>query len=170
MVCLLKFSAQLPKVFVSSTWWLVPPSLVPTPRATPGDKRSGEQSRISWAFSPKRWKTNEIVRSLIINTPLQHSNFFISIRVSVLFFWSGFPSIRAFFERVFHKIFWTLLGYTVAKAPATPRNSTWFTRPFLLVRGWGLGTRLGPSCHQLPNFDLRESLFYLKELYDLRIV
>ena len=35
-----------------------------------------------------------------------------------------------------------LLGYTVAKAPASPRNSTWFTRPFLLVRGWGLGTRL----------------------------
>ena len=26
--------------------------------------------------------------------------------------------------------------------PISPRNSTWFTRPFLLVRGWGLGTRL----------------------------
>ena len=25
---------------------------------------------------------------------------------------------------------------------ASPRNSTWFTRPFLLMRGWGLGTRL----------------------------
>ena len=25
---------------------------------------------------------------------------------------------------------------------ASPRNSTWFTRLFLLVRGWGLGTRL----------------------------
>jgi len=25
---------------------------------------------------------------------------------------------------------------------ASPRNSTWFTRPFLHVRGWGLGTRL----------------------------
>ena len=35
-----------------------------------------------------------------------------------------------------------LLGYIVAKVPASPRNSTWFTRPFLLVRGWGLGTRL----------------------------
>ena len=35
-----------------------------------------------------------------------------------------------------------LLGYNVAKAPTSPRNSTWFTRPFLLVRGWGLGTRL----------------------------
>ena len=36
-------------------------------------------------------------------------------------------------------MFLTLLGYTVAKA--CPRNSTWFTRSFLLVRGWGLGTR-----------------------------
>ena len=26
----------------------------------------------------------------------------------------------------------------------------------------------GPSCHQLPNFDLCQSLFYLKQLYDLR--
>ena len=41
-------------------------SLVPTPRAPPGEKRSGEQSRISWAYSPKWWKTNEIARSLII--------------------------------------------------------------------------------------------------------
>ena len=42
-------------------------------------------------------------------------------------------------------MFWTLLGDTgdtIAKACASPRNSTWFTRPFLLMRGWGLGTRL----------------------------
>jgi len=38
-----------------------------------------------------------------------------------------------------------LLGYTITKAPSSPRNSTWFTRLFLLVRGWGLGTRL-PIC------------------------
>ena len=49
-----------------------------------------------------------------------------------------------FFERVFCKMFWMLLGYTVATAPANPRNSTWFTRLFLLVRGWDLGTRLEP--------------------------
>ena len=42
------------------------PSLVTSPRAPPGEKRSGERSRISWAYSPKRWKTNEIARSLII--------------------------------------------------------------------------------------------------------
>ena len=35
-----------------------------------------------------------------------------------------------------------LLGYSVAKVCTSPRNSTWFTRQFLLVRGWGLGTRL----------------------------
>ena len=36
-----------------------------------------------------------------------------------------------------------LLGYTVAIACASPRNSIWFTRSFLLVKGWGLGRRLG---------------------------
>ena len=41
-------------------------SLVPTPRTPSGEKRSGERSQISWAYSPKRWKTNEIARSLII--------------------------------------------------------------------------------------------------------
>ena len=37
---------------------------------------------------------------------------------------------------------------STTKVPASPRNSTWFTRPFLLVRGWGLGTTLS-------NFVLR---------------
>ena len=41
-------------------------------------------------------------------------------------------------------MFWSLLGYIVTKACTSPRNSTWFTRPFLLVRGLGLGTRLAP--------------------------
>ena len=43
----------------------------------------------------------------------------------------------------FRKMFWRLLGYTVAKAYASPRTLTWFTRPFLLVRGWGLGRGSG---------------------------
>ena len=42
------------------------PSLVLTPHGPPGEKQSGEQSQISWAYSPKRRKTNEIARSLII--------------------------------------------------------------------------------------------------------
>ena len=53
-----------------SLFCVIPPpmafSLVPTLRAPPGEKRSGERSRIFWAYSPKRWKTNEIARSLII--------------------------------------------------------------------------------------------------------
>ena len=32
----------------------------------PAEKRSGEQSQISWAYSPKLVKTNEIARLLII--------------------------------------------------------------------------------------------------------
>ena len=35
-----------------------------------------------------------------------------------------------------------MLGYMVAKVCASPRSSIWFTRLFLLVRDWGLGTRL----------------------------
>ena len=45
---------------------LVKPSLVPRPRAPPGEKRSGERSQISWAYYPKRVITNEIARSVII--------------------------------------------------------------------------------------------------------
>ena len=51
-------------------------------------------------------------------------------------------SIHTFFEWVGRKMFWSLLGYIVAKACTSPRNSTWFTRLFLLMRGWGLGMRL----------------------------
>ena len=41
-------------------------SLVPRPHAPPGEKRSGEQSRISWAYYPNSVMTNEIGRSVII--------------------------------------------------------------------------------------------------------
>ena len=41
-------------------------SVVPRPHAPPGEKRSGEQSRISWACYPKRVMTNEIARLVII--------------------------------------------------------------------------------------------------------
>ena len=41
-------------------------SLVPRPRAPPGEKRSGERSQIPWAYYPKRVMTNEIARSVII--------------------------------------------------------------------------------------------------------
>ena len=110
------------------------PSLVPWPRAPPGEKRSGEQSRNSWAYYPKRVMTNEIARSVII--------MYTSLTtVKIVYLHS---SIHTFFEQVGRKIFRSLLGYIVAKVCASPnsRNSTWFTRPVLLVRGWGLGMRL----------------------------
>ena len=41
-------------------------SLVTSPRTPPREKRSGERSRISWAYYPKAVRTNEIARSVII--------------------------------------------------------------------------------------------------------
>ena len=73
-------------------------SLVPSPRAPPGDKRSGEQSRISWAYSPKRWKSNEIARSLIITyTSLTTLKFILLHSSSRSFFLSGLSA--KYFER-----------------------------------------------------------------------
>ena len=101
-------------------------------RAPPGEKRSGERSRIPWAYYPKRVMTNEIARLVIITYTFLTTVKFVHLH----------SSIRTFFERAGRKIFLTLLGYNVAKGCASPRNSTWFTRPFLLVRGWGLA---GPA-------------------------
>ena len=50
---------------IHNALWLLS-SLVLRPRAPPGEKRSGERSRISWAYYPKRVMTNEIARSVII--------------------------------------------------------------------------------------------------------
>ena len=111
-------------------FYLGPATLVSCPARAPlGEKLSGKWSRISWAYSPKQWKTNEIARSLIITQYFPY-NFKI---------YSSPFKYSYFFEWVFHKIFWTLLGYTVTKAPASPRNLTWFTRPFLSWEGgvWG---------------------------------
>ena len=58
---------------------LPPPSLVPRPRAPYGEKWSGEQSQISWAYSLKVVMTNEIARLVIIKVC-------ISTRVSIPFF------------------------------------------------------------------------------------
>ena len=46
--CLAWYPAQR-----KSAWYTLI-SLVTSPRAPPGEKRSGERSRISWAYSPKR--------------------------------------------------------------------------------------------------------------------
>ena len=55
-----------------------------------------------------------------------------------------------------------MLGYNVAKECASPRNLTWFTRPFLLVRGWGLGTRLTGPVHRT-----RALLNHIYKIYNI---
>ena len=119
-----------------------------SPHAPPGEKQSGERSRISWAYYPKAIRTNEIAGSVIITYHLPYDSKICHLH----------SSIRPFFERVVCKMFWTLLGYTVAKLCISPRNSTWFTKPFLLVRGWGLGTRLENT---IPSFSTPARGYYL---------
>ena len=52
--------------FIFKTVRLEMYSFVPCPRTPPGEKRSGERSRVPWAYYPKRVMTNEIARSVII--------------------------------------------------------------------------------------------------------
>ena len=165
-----------------------------SPRAPPGKKWSGEQCQISWAYSLKVVRTNEIARLVIIKV-------FISTRVSIPFFeqvwchttafalspvlslqsmsseqcqisWAYSPQSGKdqwdckiityhflynckillsplenwylFLSGFATKCFEHLLA--VVRACASPRNSTWFIRPFIFVRGLGLGMRLGPLC------------------------
>ena len=70
-------------------------SLLPRPHVPPGEKWSGEQSRVSWAYYPNIVMTNEIVRSVIIMY-----TFLITVKF-VHLHWS----IRTFFEWVGHKMF-----------------------------------------------------------------
>ena len=53
-------------VYTPSVYSQPCPSLVPHPHTPPSEKRSGEQSRISWAYYPNVVMTNEIARSAII--------------------------------------------------------------------------------------------------------
>jgi len=41
---------------------------MPSPHAPPSKKVSGEQSRVSWVYSQKVARTNEVVRSLAITS------------------------------------------------------------------------------------------------------
>ena len=87
------------------------------------------ESKNQWSLDQKNpVRTNEIVRR---STSLPTVKF-VHLHSSIRTFLSGFSTKM-------------LLGYTVAKACASSGNSTWFTRLFLLVRGWGLGMRLGFS-------------------------
>ena len=62
---------------------------------------------------------------------------------TVNFVKSAHVSVRTFFEWVWHKIFWTLLGSLLQKC--VQAQEIWLGPPdhFLLMRRWGLGTILG---------------------------
>ena len=98
-------------------------SLVPSPCTPPSKKQSGERSRIAWVCSQEVVRTNEIARLVILTKHFLHNS-------KIFYLYS---SIRTFFERVWHKMFWMLLGYTVAEVCTSPRNSTLFTRLFLPI-------------------------------------
>ena len=70
-------------------------SLVPRPRTPPGGKRSGEQSRISWAYYPKGVIINEIARLVIITY-----TFLTMVKFAHLH-----SNIRTFFERAGRNMF-----------------------------------------------------------------
>ena len=108
-------------------------SLVPSPHVPPGEKQFWWTKSNFVGLLPKsvKLRTNEMARLVIITKHFPY-NF-----LSLLKYIS-----HTFFEQVWRKMFWTLLGDTIAKVCASHRNLTWFTRPFLLIRGWGLGTRL----------------------------
>ena len=74
-------------------------SLMPSLRAPPGKKRSGEQSQISWAYYPKPVETNEIARLVIIMEHLPTSLTtvkFVHLGSSICTFLSGLSA--KFFE------------------------------------------------------------------------
>ena len=97
-------------------------NLVSTPRMPSGEKRSGEQSWISWAYSPKVVRTNKIARSVIITKHFPYnSNFFLSLLKYLVPFLSG----------------WTLLGDTLLLELNTCYNTdsnklTFFQYSFVL--------------------------------------
>ena len=98
------------------------PSLVPSPCVSPGEKRSDEPSRISWAGKDQ---SDCVISNYYIALPLQQ---FISTWVSVPFL-TAFGILKCFE----HHWVTLMLKYS-------PRKSTWFTRPFLLMReGWVWG-------------------------------
>ena len=55
-------------------------------------------------------------------------------------------SIHTFFEQVLCKMFGTLLGDTFTEVCASPRNSTWFARPFFPCERVGSGDKTNTVC------------------------
>ena len=85
---------------------------------------------LSWALFPKsckdQWDCE--IGNYYVALSLWQWKILISTRVSV-------PFLNRFGIKCL-----TLLGDTVTKVCTSPRNLTWLSRSFLLVRGWGLGT------------------------------
>ena len=69
-------------------------SLMPSLHAPPGKKQSGEQSQISWAYSPKVVRTNAIARLVIKTEQFPHNN---------KFFFYLYSSVHTIFEQVGRK-------------------------------------------------------------------
>ena len=102
-----------------------PPHLVSCPARVRLPARNGlvKEVEFKWAYSPKVVRTNKLLSTSL----------------------TGVINLCTFSEQIWRKMIWTLLNDTVTKVCASPRNSTWFTRPFLLMRGWGLQMRLHPT-------------------------
>ena len=106
------------------------PSHMPSLCVPPAEKWSGWQSWISWAYYPKlvkdQWDCKISEKNCL--SPFKY----------LYFFWAGFPQ-NAFIVAKLH-------------CCKCPRNLTWFTGPFLLMRGWEfihnkVLLSFNPSCH-----------------------
>ena len=102
-------------------------NLVPSPSMHPSEKWSGDWSQISCTYL--------LPRSCKDQWDCEINNFGTSHTTAKIYLH------LAYFERVWCKMFQALLGDT-RKSVRQCKKFIWFTRPFLLVRGWGLGMSL----------------------------
>ena len=91
------------------TSWRRGSSLVPSPYTPPGKKRPGGWSGISWSYSPKMVRTNEIARLATI------------MSLTTVTFWNPLKYLH-FFERVWHKMFWTLVARWQSQSVCKPKK------------------------------------------------
>ena len=96
----------------------------------PSEKWSGEQTRISWAYS-KKWEGSMRLRDRYLLRSTSLTTVKCSKHLAANPFNKGMNTRMELNK-----------NFTVAKVCTSPRNLTWLTRPFLLMRGWGLGMRL----------------------------
>ena len=115
-------------------------ALVSCPACTHLLAKNGLVEKLNFFLSPKSIKNQWDYKIINCYVALSLSSTWVSV---------------TFFEYVWCKMLWMWLyrsliprqpgneaSYTVARACTSQRNSTWFVRPFFLMRGWGLGARL----------------------------